>query len=376
MIALSLGVWGIGESMFFYLQPVYLESFGSSKLVVGTLLGASGFFMAISHTPAGYLSDRIGARPVMWMSWILGIIACTMMATANSLDSFVIGMFIYSTTAFGMAPMNSYIARMRGDWSLARALTFCSAMYNVGAVIGPTLGGWVAESLNVQSTYKVATGFFIVSTLLIFTIQHLPVEKHLEHETHGHILQNQRFLIFLGMVFATQFALYLPQALSPNFLQSEGNLSYAQIGQVGTIGNLGNVIIMLLLGSLNTGRGILIGQSLVILFNLMLWKGSGIFWYSLGYVFASGHRLTRSMLMAFARPFLRDAQVGFAFGLVETVNGLTVLAAPTLAGLLYERSAVLPYQISMLLIAVTLVANLLLIPYLQRGHPTVEVDNA
>jgi MFS family permease len=354
--------------MFFYLQPVYLESFGSSKLVIGTLLGASGFFMAVVHTPAGYLSDRIGPRPVMWMSWMLGIIACTLMATASSLEAFVIGMFLYSATAFGMAPMNSYIARMRGGWSLVRTLTFCSAMYNVGAILGPILGGWVAESLGLQSTYKVAAFIFILSTLLIFTIKKLAAEPKHDHESHSSIFRNQRFLIFLGVVFATLFALYLPQALTPNYLQSEHGLSYSQIGQVGTIGNLGNVVIMILLGNLASGRGVLIGQALVILFNLLLWQGTGVAWFALGYFFAGGHRLARAMLMAFARPFLHDAHVGFAFGLVETVNGLTMLAAPALAGLLYEQSPVFPYQIGLMLIAVTLVVNLLLLPRLQQGH--------
>ncbi len=379
-VAISLGVWGVGEGMFFYFQSIYLENLGVSKTVLGLLLGLSGLFMALSHTPAGYLSDRIGPRPVMWGSWFLGIISCGIMAVSGSLEVFLLGMFIYSTTAFGMAPMNSYLSRMRGEWSVARALTFCSAVYNVGAILGPMLGGMIAEQFNIPTIYKIATLVFIVSTGVILTIQRLPAEHHSGAGPNGHILQNQRFLVFLGMVFATQFALYLPQALTPNYLQFEHGLSNSQIGQIGSITNLGNAVIMILLGNLVPGKGVLIGQALVILYNLLLWRGSEIGWFALGSFFASGHRLSRSMLMAFVRPFLRDSQLGLAFGLVETVNGLTVLAAPSLAGLLYDHSAVLPYQVSLMLIALTLIANMLLLPRLHRPQPQpippLEVEDA
>ena len=48
--------------------------------MIGAILGAVGIAMTVAHLPAGYISDRIGQRPVMWTSWILGIAATGIMA--------------------------------------------------------------------------------------------------------------------------------------------------------------------------------------------------------------------------------------------------------------------------------------------------------
>jgi MFS family permease len=63
-IALTLLTWGFGEGLFFYFQPIYLKSLGSDEQQIGLILGAFGAAMAITHIPAGRLSDRIGRRPL------------------------------------------------------------------------------------------------------------------------------------------------------------------------------------------------------------------------------------------------------------------------------------------------------------------------
>ncbi len=67
-MAASLLTWGIGEGMFFYFQPIYLQKLGASPIGIGSILGAIGLIMAFTQLPAGYLADRFGRRPLIWVS--------------------------------------------------------------------------------------------------------------------------------------------------------------------------------------------------------------------------------------------------------------------------------------------------------------------
>lgn len=137
LMGLSLFTWGVGEGMFIYFQPLYLQKWGANPVEIGAILSMMGIAMAVAQAPAGYLSDRVGSRPVMWASWVLGTIAAGLMALAGSLPLFVTGLLTYGLTSFVVAPMNSYITSVRGGWSVERALTIVSSMFHLGAVAGP-----------------------------------------------------------------------------------------------------------------------------------------------------------------------------------------------------------------------------------------------
>ena len=62
LIALSLLIWGFGEGMFIYFQPVYLHELGADPVQIGGILGLAALGMLVSHIPAGALADPSGAK--------------------------------------------------------------------------------------------------------------------------------------------------------------------------------------------------------------------------------------------------------------------------------------------------------------------------
>lgn len=366
LIAFSLFTWGVGEGMFIYFQALYLQEWGADPLQIGAILGAMGIAMMVAQAPAGYLADRVGSRPVMWASWLLGSLAAGIMALSNSLTGFIVGLLIYGLTSFVIAPMNSYITSVRGKWSVQRALTFVSAMFNLGAVLGPLLGGMIGESLGLRSVYQIAAVIFVVSTIIVLLVRRPPTEEE-EMLTGGNaekpnLLRNPRFMGLLAMILVTMFALYLPQPLTANFLQNEHQLSLRVIGQLGSAGSLGNAVLLLIFGRLNAPVGFLLGQALVGLFALTLWQGNHWIWFAIGYFFLGGYRLSRSMALAYARSLVHPSETGFAYGLVETGNAAAVILAPPAAGWLYQQNPSLVYVVSLTAVGLIITANLLLLP--------------
>lgn len=364
LVALALVTWGVGEGMFLYFEPIYLEQLGADPLAIGSILGGVGMAMAISYLPAGFLSDRYGRRPMLRLAWLIGTAATWIMALANSLGLFVAGIALYGFTSFVVVPLNSYVTQAHGKWSVARTITLISASFNLGVIIGPLIGGWIGATFGLKRTFFLAACLFILSTGLIYFIRPQPIEntgKRTPSQAWRGLV-NRRYLQFLFVIFFVTFSIYLPQPLSQNYLLNERGLDLTQIGQLISIRSLGIVLLSLLLGQLNPRRGYLLAQLGMAAFSLLLWRGTSLPWYMAGYFLLGSYQTARSLTIAQGRSLVQIDNIGVGYGLLETAMTSAIILAPPLAGLLYQLSPTLIYSTSLILIAGALVGTKFLSP--------------
>ena len=366
ILSAAMLAWGLGEGMFYIFLPLYIQEFGAEPTLIGTILGINGLSMAISQIPSGYFADRIGRRPMMWFSWTIGVIAIWVMALAPSLSIFVVGLILYGITSSVMAPLNTYAQGARGDWSVGRAVSFISASYNVGGILGPIIGGFVGDAYSMRTVYFGAGVLFVISTIIVLFIGRQPVVKAAHMEGNSRLFRNQRYMKMLGVIFLVIFAVTLPQPMAANFLQNQRGLSLSRIGQFGSLGALGSVVLMLAFGHQTPGIALIIGQVGLMLFSLLLWQGEGLVWVGLAYFAMGGYRLCRAMTVALVRPVVREQEVGLAFGLVEALNAFANVLAPILAGIVYDWRPIAIFPISVGVIALTIILSL---RYFRRNNP-------
>lgn len=343
LIALSMFTWGMGEGMYINFQPIYLSQMGASPTQIGGIISAFGLTMMFAHVPAGYLADRIGRKPLLVAAWVLGIFGAGIQALATTLPVLIAGILLYGFTAFVSSPLSSYLTAARGRFSVGRALTFISAGYNLGAMIGAALGGRIGDALGLRYNYFVAAGIYIVSTLFILFARPQPIEKAAEQENGNGWALDPRYLFFLGTIFLATFAMLLPQTLTSKFLQEERGLSLEKIGGLYALSSVGVVILSLTLGQLPARWGFVLAQLAVGIFTISIWQGTGLFWYSAGLFLLGGFRTARSFALAQVRAMVHDAKMGLAYGLTETVAASAVVLAPLLAGYLYTQNPVWMY---------------------------------
>jgi predicted MFS family arabinose efflux permease len=348
--------------MYFYFVPIYLEQLGAAPVQIGSIFSVFGFMMLIAHVPSGYFSDRWGRRQLLYLNWIVGILAMAIMALAPSLWLFAAGYWVYGLTASVTSPLFSYVTAARGKMSAGRVMTLISAAYSMGMIFGPSTGGWIGEYYGLRTIYMVAIVIFIVSLIFLSFLRPQPRDELAENERGASLFANPRYMTMLGIIFLTTFAMYLPQPLTPNFLKGERGLSIVQMGWVGTAGSAGNFALNLLLGSLNARTGFILGQVMVGLFSLAIWKGTGIPFYMMGYFLLGGFRAARMLAFAQVRSVIIQAQMGLAYGIAETLGSLAIILAPLIAGYLYEDVPESVYPLSLLLLLGAMTVTLMFSP--------------
>jgi MFS family permease len=357
LLAISMATWGVGEGMFYFFQPLYLQKLGASPVEIGAILGGVGVSMSLAHIPAGYLADRVGRKQVLIAGWLIGLSSAWIMALASSLLVFTIGLLSFSTTIFVLAPLYSYVTAARGKLSIGRTITLISASFNTGAILGPIIGGQIGDQVGLRQVYVIAACIFVVSTLMVFFIRPQPVEAGSKDKSLNALRLDKRYLLYLSIVFLAVFAMFLPQSLSSNFLQNERGLSLGQIGQLGAISSLGVVVLNLVLGQLDARKGFLLGQAAVGLFALLLWIGTGIPWFMAGYFLLGGNRTARSLASAHTREFVQQSNMGLAYGITETVSSAAIILAGPLAGYLYSLNPIWMYPVSLSLVVISILVG-------------------
>lgn len=369
VIAVTMFLWGLGEGLFIFFLPLTLQRYDASTVLIGGILSMIGVVMTLVQVPSGYLSDRFGTRPLILGGMVLGIAAALVMAFARALPLFAGGLLAYGATSLINPPLNSYVTRLRGKWTVQRAMTFIGAAATIGGILGPVIGGKIADAYGLDIVFRFSTGLFIASAL-VFLLARRSAEEEVPEEIGPALkkvnpLTNPRFIGLLAILILTIVFLSVPQQLTSMYLQNIKHLSTQQIGMMGTLSGIVTALMMLVLGNLNPSVGMFIGQVMIAGFALFMWRGKGLVAFFAGYALIGGYRLYRVMALAYSRSLVHEDNVGLAYGLVDTGNALAMIAAPLLAGVLFDFRPTAVYMVSLGVLVVTMGLNYF---FLRKKH--------
>jgi MFS family permease len=369
IIGAALFLWGFGEGMFINFVPIYLDrQFLLSEYRIGLILGAFGFSMAITHIPAGRLADRLGRKPLLIIAWILGLISTVVMALSSDLPWFLVGLFGYGLTAFVSSPLNSYVVAASGKLSTGAILALASGTFGLGMVLGPFTGGWIGDQYEMRMSFYVAAFVFAISNLFMYFIEAQPIDRHDPQAPPQGLLQNWQFITFMGVLTFAIFSMYFAQPFTPNFLEKIRELSLSQTGFIFTIGALGNSVMAFSFSRLDPRKGFLWAQVFVVLFALFLWKGTTLPVFALGYFLLGGFRAGKPMAMAQVRDLVHESQMGFSFGIMETITAVIFIVTPPIAGYLFEIDPFIAYPVSIGLITLSILVTYVFKPRKELIH--------
>ncbi len=130
------GIYGLRMLGLFIILPIfalYAEKLpgGQSHFLIGVALGAYGLTQAILQIPAGWLSDRFGRKPVIYVGLLLFALGSFIAASSDDIYWIIVGRVIQ-----GAGAINAAVMALTAD--LTREEHRTKAMALIGMTIGVT----------------------------------------------------------------------------------------------------------------------------------------------------------------------------------------------------------------------------------------------
>ena len=146
LLAVTLDAVGIG--LIFPILPRLLEDVSHTSevsVLMGLMLALYAAMQFMFSPVLGVLSDRYGRRPVLLVSLAGAAIDYVVMAFAPELWLLVIGRAVAGITSANMAVATAYITDISAENERARRFGYFHAMFGIGFIIGPVLGGILGD---------------------------------------------------------------------------------------------------------------------------------------------------------------------------------------------------------------------------------------
>ena len=160
----------IGIGLIFPILPTLLREVTHSENVarfIGAMVALYAAMQFVFAPVLGALSDRIGRRPVLLISLGGAAINYALMALAPSLWLLFLGRAIAGLTSANVSVAMAYLTDISSEDQRARRFGLFSAMFGIGFMIGPVLGGVLGDHW-VRLPFIVASVFSGVSAALAF----------------------------------------------------------------------------------------------------------------------------------------------------------------------------------------------------------------
>jgi MFS family permease len=135
----------IGFSILIPVLPPVLESMGADAVDIGVVLALYVIAMVIFLPFWGWISDRIGRRPVL-LACLLGTAASfALMAVANTVAMFYVARILAGFFGASVGTAQAYMTDITSDDERATGIGLIGAASAGGVIFGPALGGLLLE---------------------------------------------------------------------------------------------------------------------------------------------------------------------------------------------------------------------------------------
>jgi MFS transporter, DHA1 family, tetracycline resistance protein len=219
----------------FVLLSVFIDSLGFGIIIpslpgviveltgepVATAAGWSGYLMAVYAllqffmAPVfGNLSDRYGRRPILLASLFAFGVDFLLTGLATSMIWLFVGRAFAGVFGASFATAGAYIGDISDDNNRAKNFGLIGAAWGSGFTLGPVIGGFVAEHIDLRAPFFVAAALALANVAFGFFVlpESLPPERRRAFEwARANPFGAFKSLTHLPMIAGLLFAVFLYQ---------------------------------------------------------------------------------------------------------------------------------------------------------------------
>jgi len=158
------------------------EAFGAKGWLIGLTL-SSMFIVQLIFSPLwGGLADRIGRKPVVIVCTVLSALSLVAYGMATGIAWILLSRILAGVAAANVAVAQSWLSRSTPEEERSVVMGQMGAALTAGLVIGPAVGGFLAEHMGNRGVGWVGAGCSLVGVLLVAFLSKDQVRSKEEEE--------------------------------------------------------------------------------------------------------------------------------------------------------------------------------------------------
>lgn len=148
IIFVTIVLDAVGIGLIFPILPALLRDVTRADNVasyIGILTALYALMQFVCAPVLGSLSDRLGRRPVLLVSLAGAAVNYVFLASASSLWMLLLGRAIAGLTSANLSVATAYLTDISPEDKRARRFGLFNAMFGLGFIVGPVLGGALGD---------------------------------------------------------------------------------------------------------------------------------------------------------------------------------------------------------------------------------------
>jgi len=339
------------------IMPEIKEDFLLNNFQIGVISAVPPLSQAIFSIPAGWISDRFGAKKVIAGSILMAAIGALIAGFSITPWMYVVSAVLLTlTSTFYHPPAHSYSARSASPDDRSKAMGFLNAGGTFGIAIGPlSVSVLIGLGLAWRQTYQFWVIPIVMGLVLLYLVKTDPrAERNAVPDEGAEIdpdeptsLLTQEFLLYIASRGVRMFGSWMVSPFLSIYLTEARGWSVVQVGlMLGVSGVLGLVASPLggfLASRLGEKRWVILSLGIATTFFLAAFFVPGVYPFMVMYLF---YRLFGIMAMpgqaSITARLSPPSQIGMGYALTFMPSSVTGVVAPMVGAWIADYYGYLP----------------------------------
>jgi MFS transporter, DHA1 family, tetracycline resistance protein len=378
-----------GAAMILPILPLFAERTFRMQPATITLLVSSYFAAQFFAGPyLGQLSDRHGRVPLLVFSQIGSAISFFMMAAAGGPAILFAARVVDGITGGNIIVAQAYITDVTPKEKRTEALGYIFAVFGIGFIIGPALGGVLSAWLGPRIPFVIAGAAAMLTAVMSWLLLDETVDRRPAAAGRlqaiklnpAEIARNLPLVLILIVAFVGQFGMGMLQSTFALFSDAVLFRGYSDeatnlgVGILLAVVGMGQFITQVrLIGPLKRRFGdtrlVILGTTIraagLLIFAIVVTPLAGGF---ASLIFAVGMGLMMPPLQSLATRTVDETIRGSVLGVYQSSVSLATIISTAIAGVIFAIQPALPYWIGAGLSLVVLIPAFVLLRLSTKGN--------
>jgi MFS family permease len=216
-----------GSMITYVALPFQLKELTGSYLAVGLLGVVEIVPLIIFGLYGGVLADSVDRKKMVWATeagalvLVLVLLGNSLMGSPKTFIIYLVAAFFAVVDGLQRPSMDAMLPRLVSHEDLPAASALLSLRWQLGVIVGPTLGGVIFSTMSVSAGFVVDIGTYLLSLFFLARVRSIPPSKEAEKPSLAAFLDGVKYafkrqdLLGTYIIDLAAMTLAMPMALYP-----------------------------------------------------------------------------------------------------------------------------------------------------------------